>query len=200
MDQIMEQQASTAVEPTNYTEIDGDLIALAKEGKFDVIAHGCNCHCTMGAGIAPLMAEAFGCDEFIMEQDEFSGDINKLGTIDYEDVYLKDGIMTSEQDDTHTLTVVNAYTQYGFGRNHKGGKAIPLDYEALTLVLRKMNQIFEGKHIGLPLIGGGLAGGDPERIKSIIKEELQDCTVTLVLFTKPTTPYVFNSKSKIPRA
>jgi O-acetyl-ADP-ribose deacetylase (regulator of RNase III) len=33
----------------NISYIDGDLIKLAKEGKFDVIAHGCNCHSTMGA-------------------------------------------------------------------------------------------------------------------------------------------------------
>lgn len=26
-----------------YQEIDGDLIQLALEGNFDVIAHGCNC-------------------------------------------------------------------------------------------------------------------------------------------------------------
>jgi ribonucleoside-diphosphate reductase beta chain len=47
----------------NYT--DGDLITLAKAGKFDVIAHGCNCHSTMGAGIAPQMAKAFGYFETI---------------------------------------------------------------------------------------------------------------------------------------
>jgi len=33
--------------------VDGDLVQMAKEGKFDVIAHGCNCFCAMGAGIAP---------------------------------------------------------------------------------------------------------------------------------------------------
>ena len=42
----------------NY--VDGDLIKLAKEAKFDVIVHGCNCLSTMGAGIAPQMAAAFG--------------------------------------------------------------------------------------------------------------------------------------------
>ena len=39
----------------NY--VDGDLIKLAKQGRFDVIVHGCNCFCQMGAGIAPQMAE-----------------------------------------------------------------------------------------------------------------------------------------------
>jgi len=65
-------------------EIDGDLIKLAKEGKFDVIAHGCNCFCTMGAGIAPQMAKAFGCNDseiFAMEAPNFYGNINKLGNI-----------------------------------------------------------------------------------------------------------------------
>ena len=52
----------------NY--VDGDLISLALYGHFDVIAHGCNCFCTMGAGIAPKMAAAFGCDNFPMEQFE----------------------------------------------------------------------------------------------------------------------------------
>lgn len=40
-------------------EIDGDLIALAREGHFDLIAHGCNCFCTMGARIARGIRAAF---------------------------------------------------------------------------------------------------------------------------------------------
>jgi hypothetical protein len=30
----------------------GDLLKLAIEGRFDVIVHGANCQCVMGAGIA----------------------------------------------------------------------------------------------------------------------------------------------------
>ena len=36
----------------NYKEIEGNLISLALAGNFDVIAHGCNCFCTMQSGIA----------------------------------------------------------------------------------------------------------------------------------------------------
>ena len=32
--------------------IKGNLISLALAGEFEVIIHGCNCFCTMGAGIA----------------------------------------------------------------------------------------------------------------------------------------------------
>ena len=191
----------------NY--VDGDLIKLAKEGNFDVIVHGCNCFCQMGAGIAPQMAEAFGCDEFDkeltieIEYDEDGneyevetnnrGDINKLGTIDYEHQYLwlnhpmsKDGLGVSmkhkskNQENVKDLFVVNAYTQYKYGRNHKDGAIAPFDYEAFTICMRKMNKIFEGKHIGMPKIGAGLAGGSWQRIERIIDAELYSCEVTVV--------------------
>jgi O-acetyl-ADP-ribose deacetylase (regulator of RNase III) len=168
-------------------EIDGDLITLAKEGKFDVIAHGCNCHSTMGAGLAPQMAKTFGCDRFEMEL--IGTDVNKLGNIDYQTFVLGENAIWSLEDAKNNrnepeLTVVNAYTQYYYGRNHADGILRPLDYEALTLCLRKMNMVFQGKKIGLPMIGAGLAGGDWDQIKYLIQEELRDFQVTVVIYKK----------------
>lgn len=170
-----------------YQEIDGDLIVLAKEGKFDVIAHGCNCHSTMGAGIAPQMAKAFGCDKFEMEL--WGSTIRKLGNIDYQYFVLGENTIWSTEDtknnlDEKELAVVNAYTQYNYGRNHSDGDAKPLSYEALILCMKKINVLFKGKHIGLPKIGAGLAGGDWEIIKGIIQKELSDCQVTVVNYKK----------------
>lgn len=143
-----------------YREISGNLITLAKEGEFDVIVHGCNCFCTMGAGIAPQMAKAFGADKFPLEAVEYKGDINKLGQIDWNNLWKgTDGEYHQAVDEYWDIAVVNAYTQYGFGSNHEDGIERPLDYEALTMCLRKINQIFKGKKIGLPMIGCGLAGG-----------------------------------------
>lgn len=171
----------------NYKEVHGDLIALAKQGEFDVIAHGCNCLSTMGAGLAPQMAKAFGCDKFEMELH--GADVNKLGNIDYQTFVLGEKAIWSLEDaknnrDEPELTVVNAYTQYKYGRNHRDGVHRPIDYEALTLCLRKMNTIFAGKRIGLPQIGAGLAGGDWDLIQTIIKHELADCKVTVVIYKK----------------
>jgi O-acetyl-ADP-ribose deacetylase (regulator of RNase III) len=39
--------------------INGNLIKHALEGKFDVVIHGCNCSCTMGAGIAKSIKDQF---------------------------------------------------------------------------------------------------------------------------------------------
>lgn len=161
-----------------YQEIEGDLIQLALQGNFDVIAHGCNCQCVMGAGLAPQMAKAFSCNEFPLESEEFKGDINKLGMIDYE--YYRPNF----PDTKHSVAIVNCYTQFMYGTNHIDGVSKPLDYEALTLCMRKINHIFKGKHIGLPKIGCGLAGGDWNVVKEIIKNELKDCKITIVNYKK----------------
>jgi O-acetyl-ADP-ribose deacetylase (regulator of RNase III) len=165
----------------------GDLINLAKEGTFDVITHGCNCFSKMGAGIAPQMAKAFKCDTYELELQ--GKDINKLGQIDYKTLVLGKGSIWIDEYNSNTLgepelTVVNSYTQYSYGRNHKDGVKNPLDYEALTVCLRKINSIFKGKHIGLPKIGCGLAGGNWEIVKKIINKELKDCKVTVVIYKK----------------
>ena len=149
----------------NYNKISGDLIDLAKKGHFDVIAHGCNCFCTMGAGIAPQMADAFGCNKFPLEDEKYSGLESKLGKIDYKTLNING----------KDLTVVNAYTQYGFG-----GK--PFDYDAFENITKEMNVVFKGKHIGLPRIGAGLAGGDWNKISEIINNNLKDCYVTVVSY------------------
>jgi O-acetyl-ADP-ribose deacetylase (regulator of RNase III) len=166
----------------NY--VDGDLIKLAKVGKFDVIVHGCNCLSTMGAGIAPQMAAAFGCDKFEMEM--WGPSIDKLGNIDYKTFLLeKNNTFTIDlgegnPDKGTELVVVNAYTQYSYGRNHSDGVAQPFDYEAFTICMRKLNRVFRGNHIGMGKIGSGLAGGDWNRIENIISTELIDCEVTIV--------------------
>lgn len=175
-----------------YKEVEGDLIALTKEGNFEVIAHGCNCFCTMGAGIALPMKYAFRCDAFDKEAPAYKGDINKLGTIDYrlvhyfpviKEIKIGDEKMKSADFGGLYVTVINAYTQYHYGKNSPGCE-IPLDYSALELCLRKINHNFKGKKVGLPQIGCGLAGGKWEIVKGIIQKELCDCDTTVVIFKK----------------
>lgn len=152
---------------TDYNELSGDLIDLAKKGTFDVVAHGCNCFCIMGAGIAPQMASAFGCNYFPLESQKHSGVESKLGKIDYKTLNING----------KELTVVNAYTQYGLS-----GK--PFSYEAFEKIVSEMNKTFAGKHIGLPKIGAGLAGGDWKIIKSMIIDGFKDCKVTVINYKK----------------
>lgn len=145
--------------------IKGDLIKLALAGKFDVIAHGCNCFSTQKSGIAKQMAEVFFTDEFPMEVDSRAFPVNKLGCIDWDTYVIEHNF----------LSVVNCYTQYQYGTDK-----IHADYEAIHLCMRKINVLFRGKRIGLPMIGAGLAGGDWNKISAIIERELKDLKVTIV--------------------
>ena len=178
----------------NYREVSGDLIRLAINGEFDVITHGCNCFCQMGAGIAPQMAKAFNANMFPLEAEVYKGDVNKMDQIDCGTTYVQNGAVLRalpfeaygnhvlDNPNAHILNVVNSYTQYGFGRNHAGGTDIPLDYEALTTCLRKINHRFKGQHVGIPQIGCGLAGGNWERVNYIIRDTLVGCDVTIVIY------------------
>jgi len=168
-----------------YKEIEGNLIELAKQGMFQVITHGCNCFCRMKRGIAPQMAQAFGCDKFKLESKIFEGDYNKLGQIDFETLIVspegrvRPTIMLADKytDNSIPLIVVNSYTQYQWGTHLK-----PFDYVAFRLCMKKINHTFKGYKVGLPQIGSHLAGGNWVRIKMIIQQELTDCDVTVVIF------------------
>lgn len=141
--------------------IKGDLIYLAKDGYFDVIVHGCNCFCTMGAGIALQIKDQFP-EALAADKCTVAGDREKLGGI----TFAKIG----------GLTVVNAYTQYQPGRN--------VDFVAIRMAMRIVRQRFPESRIGLPKIGAGIAGGDWESIKQILEEELKDLDVTIVEWDK----------------
>jgi len=146
--------------------VKGDLIKLALEGKFDIIIHGCNCFCTMGAGIAKAIKSEFP-EAFKVDQTTEKGDKSKLGS------YTQTTTIRNE----HSIIVINAYTQFNYR-----GKGIKADYDAIRNVFKELKSEFTGKRFGFPLIGAGLAGGDWEVISEIISEELQGEDYTLVEF------------------
>lgn len=145
----------------------GNLITLAQQGRFDVIIHGCNCFCTMGAGIAKGIKQVFP-EAYTADLATTKGDQTKLGT-------YSSAVITTERQ---ALTVVNAYTQF----NWRKGKTMNADYEAIRAVFRAIKRDFTGKRIGYPAIGAGLAGGDWEVISQIIEEELDGEAHTFVRF------------------
>ena len=147
--------------------VKGDLIQLAKEGKFDLIAHGCNCFCTFGAGIAKSIKQHFP-SAYVDDLGTEKGDSRKLGTCRAVFIY----------DFLH-LTIVNAYTQYRYGKDK-----VHLDYDAVRSCMKWIAKEYSDKKIGLPKIGAGMAGGDWEKIQQIIEEELKDCDVTVVEYDK----------------
>lgn len=145
--------------------VQGDLIKKAKAGEFDVIAHGCNCFCKMGAGIAKDIRLNFP-EAWYADKDTKSGDRKKLGTITW-----------AQCGD---VAVVNAYTQFTYWEKDK----VLLEYDALRSCFEKIKEEFSGKIIGIPKIGAGLARGDWNKIVAIIDEVMVDEDVTYVEYVK----------------
>jgi O-acetyl-ADP-ribose deacetylase (regulator of RNase III) len=146
--------------------VKGDLLDMGKNNEFDIILHGCNCFNTMGAGIAYQIANRFP-DARLADDETVRGDPGKLGTY----TIGMDG----------RLVILNCYTQYSTSSN---GEDV-FEYTAFTRVLSKIAHRFGKWRIGLPLIGMGLAGGDKERIMSILEAfantmERQGGSATLV--------------------
>lgn len=144
--------------------LQGDIVRLAEEGHFDVIVHGCNCFCRMGAGLARQIVTKYPI-ALTTDKETTKADITKLGT--YTSVNVG------------AFTIVNAYTQYRYGYIGKH-----VDYHAIQDVFELIKKDFTGLRIGYPRIGAGLAGGNWRIISEIINEALEGENHTLVEYTK----------------
>ena len=136
----------------------GDLLKLALDGEFDVIAHECNCWCNMGSGIARQIKQQFP-EAAKADKRTKNGSKKKMGTCSV----VKQ----------HGVYVVNAYTQFMYG------SGVNVNYTAIRKCMKYIKEHFSGQRIGLPKIGCGLARGDWNIVKLIIEEELEDEDVTI---------------------
>lgn len=152
-----------------------DLIQAVRDNEVEIIAHQCNCFNNMGAGIAPLIAEAFPSVRRA-DKNTIKGDKGKLGHFTLADA--------------GNSLCFNLYGQYGYGRQE-----VDTDYGALKSALKGMSLMLAGVDdedgtikIGLPKIGAGLGGGDWRIISQIIEEELQDFDVTIYVLDESEIP------------
>ena len=117
--------------------IKGDLIELALDGQFDVIIHGCNCFCTMGAGIAKQIKDTFR-EAYQSDLKTKRGDVSKLGTVNC--VTTKSIYYTGTTTAIREIIVVNAYTQFDY-RGERSGILLA-DYEAIRRCFNKIALLF----------------------------------------------------------
>lgn len=148
--------------------ITGDLIELAREGRFTNIVHGCNCFGVMGAGIALAIKQAF--PRAYVADKNFPLSANcRLGSVS---TTLVEADYVGED-----FRVINAYTQYGYGRSKAH-----VDYDAVRNCFRSIKYHYAGPGTitAYPYIGCGLAGGDWNIVSRIIDDEMGDSVHYLV--------------------
>lgn len=152
----------------------GNLIAMAEQGMFDIIVHGCNCMNVFGAGIAKEIKNRYpGAYETDTKATiRWKNPVAKLGNFSY---YATNGI-------GHPFIIINAYTQVGFSSY---GEDV-FEYESFSLILRKFGE-FQNVRFGFPYIGMGLCNGKSDVIIPMLEKFAEDGinknnTVTLVEF------------------
>lgn len=157
-------------------KVTGDLIELAKQGKFDVILHGCNCFNVMGAGIAKQIKQAFPL-AFEADKNFMSpaGSPHRLGRFSYSYSFLGGA-------KTGALTVINLYTQFGY----RTSQVQNMNFSLTALQNALVGLVSSGliakdmTRIGYPKIGAGLGGGKWEDIEETFDFFLNDFDHTLV--------------------
>lgn len=153
----------------------GDLLKMAISGQFDYIVHGANCFNTMKSGIAAQIASQYPP---AVQADNTTqwGDKSKLGRCTMAQVW---------GEGEHIFTIVNAYTQYTYSR-----LGDVFEYSAFEKFLKSFETFLrdsyhkEKHRVGFPYIGCGLAGGNKERIVTMLETFADACkdiaTVSLV--------------------
>jgi O-acetyl-ADP-ribose deacetylase (regulator of RNase III) len=133
------------------------------ESGANIIAHGCNTKGGFGSGVAGAMAEKYpAARNAYISKYKMEG--WKLGDVQF--------VLASK-----SLVVANCATQNSYmprGRCHA-------NYSAIRTCMEKVRD-FAKDHsytIAIPKIGAGLAGGDWNKIKTILDEVFVDYDVTV---------------------
>lgn len=142
----------------------GDMFADPK----GYIMHGCNAQGVMGSGVANIIRQRYH-------------EAYKVYALQYPNYIMGEVIPVQVM---HNLAIINAITQDDYG-THK----IQADYDAIRQAMKgAVHVVSSNTYLGvpqelhMPFIGAGLAGGDPDTIVAIMREELEDAYIHATLW------------------
>jgi len=143
----------------------GDLFNAAI-GKRVIIAHGCNAQAKMNSGVARIIRSLYpyAYEAYMKENKDFG---------------LHGGDVSFATSDDSDVIVANCITQKYFGRD--GKKYV--DYDWVVNSLQRVRNYAKEHNVPvyLPMIGGGLGGGDVKRLTAIFQAVFHDVEATLFI-------------------
>lgn len=133
-------------------------------GKECILSHGCNAQGVFGAGVAALVKKLYrhGYDSYMEQKHRLHVGQTIVGT-----------------SDMSPVVIANCITQEFYGRD---GRQY-VSYDAVVETQQNVARFAKSCNlpIYLPLIGGGLGGGDEKRLTAILQAVYSDVNATLVL-------------------
>jgi len=146
----------------------GDLFANVEHG---FIMHGCNAQGVMGSGVAAIIRRDFPLAfEKYAEQHPY---------------YILGEVIPVIVEPN--LVIVNAITQEWFGTDRVHADYAAIEQACKGAIHLAQSGMIESTDIHLPMIGGGLAGGDQLRLLDIFEAAFTDAepNTTLWLLESP---------------
>lgn len=147
-------------------DVFNELYYKAEKGEPVIFVHGCNAKGVMGSGVAALVKKLypFAFEAYKKEFDDFGFDL---------------GYVQFCNDASTSVTVCNAITQNNYGKDGK----LYVDYDAVIMALEKVARHAKAHNVPvyLPMIGGGLGGGDVKRLTAIFQAVFYNVDATLYL-------------------
>lgn len=162
--------------------VKGDAVDLFKQvhTPYDAFAHGANCVCTMGSGVARDVADKLFS---LYQEDQLTFRMrpeSKLGHITF---FVYQGFRAHDKKIAY-----NAYTQLAPVRSRD---EVAVVNDAVRTSMRQINNsmVRNGlKRLVIPFIGCGLAHGDWDVLLPLINEATPDIEIDVVLWDKETDP------------
>lgn len=145
-------------------EIRKNLITAARNGRIEVLVHCCNCFSKQGKGFAWNLNRVF--------PQTLEADVNdtrspnaRLGGFSSTTVEVP----VTEQNPKGLLHIVNLYGQFYYNNNF-----VTVDYDAMYNGLLQIKNKYSGMAIRFPEMGCGNAGGDWDKVSTVIAKALAD--------------------------
>ena len=161
----------------NYVK--GDATAPQGEGS-KIICHVVNDIGRWGAGFSGAVSR-----RYVRPEAEFRKGALLLGDIQMVSVAVASPLSWTGGALNNRLWVCNMCAQHGvrYPREIRT-KPAPLDYQALTVCLRKVAEaaMLTTSSVHMPRIGCGLAGGQWDLVEALIKRELTGLGVSVTVY------------------
>lgn len=141
----------------NLAYLKGNLIELARQGKFRAIGHGANCFHLMGAGIAKQIARHFPAAFTADRKTEYGGELGKnqkLGSFSCAEIVPDLG------PDFRPFMVYNLYTQHHPGSGDEALKYWAIQSAFTKVAYQESGTRTDSRPFSIPRIGCGIAGLD----------------------------------------
>lgn len=145
--------------------VTGDVFNVIS-GKFCIFAHGTNCAGAFGSGVAGIVKKLYPY-AYKKYMTEKKADNLRLGNVQ---LALEDGC---------DVLVANCLTQESYGRDGK----LYVSYDGVIESLQKVATYSRELKLPvyMPMIGGGLGGGDIKRLTAIMQAVFYDVEAYLYI-------------------